>query len=149
VAFSPDGRTALSGSYDETVRLWDLATGQTLRTFSGYSGPVQSEAFSPDGNLALSGSGDNTLMLWQTDTVANLIAFIRANRYVPELPCAQRALYDVPPLCPTAESGPLVATLQPSSASIQPTATLETSLRSTATVAAYPEPLSPTVEVQP
>jgi len=35
VAFSPDGKTALSSAHDNTLRLWDVATGQTLRTFKG------------------------------------------------------------------------------------------------------------------
>ena len=37
VAFSPDGKWALSGSYDNTVRLWDCQTGQELRSFLGHS----------------------------------------------------------------------------------------------------------------
>jgi WD40 repeat protein len=99
VAFSPDGTTALSGSSDKTLRLWDVATGQELRTFKGHMEQVRSVAFSPDGRTALSGSDDKTLRLWRIDTVTDLIAFIQANRYVPELPCTQRVLYDVPPLC--------------------------------------------------
>src|SRR5438128_2288007 len=37
VAFSPDGRTALSASDDHTLRLWDIATGKEVRTFTGHS----------------------------------------------------------------------------------------------------------------
>ena len=64
VVFSPEGRTALSGSGDNTVRLWNVATGRELRRFKGHFGCVQSVAFAPDGQRALSGSYDNTLILW-------------------------------------------------------------------------------------
>ena len=65
VAFSPDGRTALSGSDDNTLILWDVASGSELRRFTGHRDDVWSVAFSPDGRTALSGSGDETLILWQ------------------------------------------------------------------------------------
>ena len=64
VAFSPDGRTALSGSNDYTLKLWDIASGRELRTFKGHTGNVRSVAISPDGRTALSGSDDKTLKLW-------------------------------------------------------------------------------------
>jgi WD40 repeat protein len=63
-AFSPDGRLALSASEDQTLRLWDVATGETLRTFEGHTDAVYGCAFSPDGRLALSASTDGTLRLW-------------------------------------------------------------------------------------
>ncbi len=66
--FSPDGRLALSGSTDETIRLWDLQTGKCLRTLEGHEGFVNSVCFSPDGRLALSGSWDKTLRLWNLQT---------------------------------------------------------------------------------
>ncbi|MEJ2118417.1 MAG: WD40 repeat domain-containing protein [Alphaproteobacteria bacterium] len=67
VAFSPDGRTALSGSKDNTLKLWDVASGKELRTFTGHSNPVHSVAFSPDGRTALSGSKDNTSRTYYDD----------------------------------------------------------------------------------
>jgi WD40 repeat protein len=48
----------VSGSHDKTVRLWDAATGATLQTLEGQSGPVGSVAFSPDGKQVVSGSWD-------------------------------------------------------------------------------------------
>ena len=68
VAFSPDGKLALSGCWDSTLKLWDVVTGLEVRTFSGHSDWVASVAFSPDGKLALSGSSDQTLKLWDVLT---------------------------------------------------------------------------------
>jgi len=64
VAISPDGKTALSGSDDKTLKLWDLSSGKTLHTLEGHRGGVYAVAISPDGKTALSGSNDNTLKLW-------------------------------------------------------------------------------------
>ena len=66
VAFSPDGRTALSGSSDKTLKLWEVATGKEIRTFTSVTDLVRSVAFLPDGRTALSGSyGTLTLSVVQ------------------------------------------------------------------------------------
>ena len=58
VAFSPDGQTALTGSWDNTARLWDVTTGQPRGTVLKHDGIVNAVAFSPDGQTALTGSQD-------------------------------------------------------------------------------------------
>jgi WD40 repeat protein len=66
LAFSPGGDKLISASKDQTVRLWDVASGQEVRTFSGHKGLVGDVAFGPDGKSAVSGGRDRTLRLWWT-----------------------------------------------------------------------------------
>jgi WD40 repeat protein len=69
VAFSPDGSTLASGSWDNTIKLWNVATGGLLRTLTGHTKGVSSVAFSPDGMTLASGSyDDNTIRLWNVAT---------------------------------------------------------------------------------
>ena len=65
VAFSRDGRRALSASNDATVRLWDVKTAKELHCFAGHRGRVWGVAFSPDGRSALSCGEDCTIRLWR------------------------------------------------------------------------------------
>jgi len=66
VAISSDGQFALSGSWDGTLRLWDLNTGNTTRRFVGHTKDVLSVAFSADNRQIVSGSRDKTINLWNT-----------------------------------------------------------------------------------
>jgi len=66
VVLSSDGQFALSGSWDKTLRLWDLSTGQTTRQFVGHTKDVLSVAFSADNRQIVSGSRDKTIKLWNT-----------------------------------------------------------------------------------
>ena len=74
VAFSRDGTRVPSGSYDQTMKLWDAATGALLRTFDA-GDPIRSVAFSPDGTRALSSSG-TTVKIWKIKTGELLASMI-------------------------------------------------------------------------
>jgi len=63
---SSDGQFALTGSWDGTLRLWDLNFGTTTRRFVGHTGDVLSVAFSADNRQIVSGSRDKTIKLWNT-----------------------------------------------------------------------------------
>ncbi len=64
VSFSPDGSLLLSTSQDNTVRVWDFAAAQALKTFRGHGGRVQAAAFLADGRRILSAAHDNTVREW-------------------------------------------------------------------------------------
>jgi WD40 repeat protein/tRNA A-37 threonylcarbamoyl transferase component Bud32 len=68
VAFSPDGRTLLTGSFDKTARLWDAATSQARGLPLRHEDEVWAVAFSPDGRTVLTGSKDRTARLWDGAT---------------------------------------------------------------------------------
>ncbi len=146
VQFAPDGQTFLSGGGDSLVLVWDVETGQVVARLTGHTAPITGAGFTPDGayvvsasedgtirtwevakarlvrrndvgsavwalallpdgRVALSGSQDKTARLWDVTPLEleELIAWTRANRYVPPLTCEQRALFRIEPLCPQQE----------------------------------------------
>ena len=92
VAFSPDNRWLASGGKDNVIKIWDLTTGNVLRTLYGHSSNINALAVSDDGKLLASGSGnvkddrdfgifikggvvggeDNTVRIWSVQTGAEL-----------------------------------------------------------------------------
>jgi WD40 repeat protein len=107
VAFGLDGETVLSGSEDRTIRLWDIESGAERFRFEGHSTTVQDvlplpgDPQRPEQWRILSRDMRGGHILWQlppTD-VEELVAQTYANRYVRDLTCDERRLYNVPPLC--------------------------------------------------
>jgi WD40 repeat protein len=65
VSFSPDGRRIVSGSSDNTIRIWDASTMEQIGSpLTGHEDWVRSVSFSPDERRIASGSGDNTIRIW-------------------------------------------------------------------------------------
>ena len=67
MAFSPDGGTIVSGTWNGTLFTWDSATGKQIRTSFGHH-TVSSIAFSPDGRVVASGSAEKTVRIWDAST---------------------------------------------------------------------------------
>lgn len=63
---SSDGAYALSSSWDKSLRLWELSSGNTTRTFVGHTNDVLSVSFSADNRQIVSGSRDRSIKLWNT-----------------------------------------------------------------------------------
>lgn len=68
VAYSPDGALIASAGADNTIKLWDAASGREMRSLVGHTNIVFSVAFSPDGRLILSGGNDKMIRLWDVAT---------------------------------------------------------------------------------
>jgi hypothetical protein len=67
-AVTPDGRRVVSASWDDTLKVWELETGQELATLEGHGDSVTGCAVTPDGRRVVSASGDNTLKVWELET---------------------------------------------------------------------------------
>ncbi len=73
--FSPDGTKALSSSQDNSIRLWNVATGKEIGKFEGHDDDVNCVIFNSTGSSALSGGSDKTVRLWDLDQGTELKKF--------------------------------------------------------------------------
>ncbi len=76
VAFSPDGRALAFATFDGSIQLWDVSTGQLTGTFGGDLGTVFTVAFNPDGTALATGGIDNTVRVWNLQTGEPLLALV-------------------------------------------------------------------------
>ncbi len=75
VAWSPDGKRIASGSYDNTVQVWNAGDGSQPFTYKGHSDMVAAVAWSPDGKRIASGSADNTVQVWNPSDGSQLFIY--------------------------------------------------------------------------
>ncbi|MBD2506090.1 WD40 repeat domain-containing protein [Nostoc muscorum FACHB-395] len=68
LAISADAKLLVSGSWDQTIKIWQLETGELLHTLKGHRDKVYAIALSPDGQIIASGSADKTIKLWHLQT---------------------------------------------------------------------------------
>jgi len=79
VAFHPKCPVLASGSYDQKVILWNIESGELVRSLKGHEAAVISVAFSPKGDFLATGSEDETIRLWEVET-GNIIKTLRIPR---------------------------------------------------------------------
>jgi WD40 repeat protein len=74
---SADGRRAVScsGSWEHSLKVWDLASGRLLQTLAGHTGSVSDFALTPDGRRAVTASWDKTLKVWDIESGAPIATF--------------------------------------------------------------------------
>lgn len=70
-----DGKRAVFGSYDGTLTVSDIETGEALRTLVGHGGWISAVALTPDGKLAVSASADRSVIVWDLEAGALLASF--------------------------------------------------------------------------
>ena len=68
VTITPDGTKAVSGSYDKTIRVWDINSGQCILTLRGHTNGVSAVTITPDGTKIISASHDKTLKVWDINS---------------------------------------------------------------------------------
>jgi WD40 repeat protein len=92
VTFSPDGTRIAAGDMNGQITLWNAASGEEIRTFTGHTGWVESVAFSPDGKRLASGSKDYTARIWDVSSGAELARLISFGGSDTQIASATRGL---------------------------------------------------------
>jgi WD40 repeat protein len=104
LAFNREGTQLISGADDETLIVWDVASGRNMRRFTD-TNLIQRLFYAPDGNSIYTISLDRVAQ-WRLDTLPQLLQWTYQNRYIPTMRCEDRALFGVEPLCTDATRVP-------------------------------------------
>ena len=72
VAITPDRKYIVSGSDDNTIKIWDFNSGKEIKTLSGHNNEVMSVAITPDEKYIVSGSADKTIKIWDFNSGENV-----------------------------------------------------------------------------
>jgi len=118
VVLTPNGRCAISGSWDGTLRVWDLESGRSVRTLEGHTDWINAVAVTLDGDRAISASADRTLRVWDLESGQSVRTLqghtdrINAVVVTPDGHCAISAAADRTLLVWDLESGQSVRTLE-------------------------------------
>ncbi|THU82460.1 WD40 repeat-like protein, partial [Dendrothele bispora CBS 962.96] len=101
VAYSPDGRYIVSGSWDKTIRIWDSQTGQPVgHPLQGHTREVNSVAYSPDGRYIVSGSHDKTVRVWDSQIHHHINQYLMRNQNLPDFSENSFSYVSSPTNCP-------------------------------------------------
>ena len=73
--FLPDGLSAISASFDGTLRTWNLETAEKIQEFRGHEGSIWRVALSPDGKTAFSGGNDAAVLSWDVSSGSQIRSF--------------------------------------------------------------------------
>jgi len=82
VAVTPDGRHIVSGSWDKTLKVWDLESGRELTILKGHTEFIKAVVITPDGKRVISGSQDKTLRVWDLENDRELAVLRGHTSYV-------------------------------------------------------------------
>ena len=97
--FNPDDSTIITGSEDNTLRLWDATNGNELRR-ERHLAPIYGAEFSPDNNVVVSSSQDGIINIWNMpSSINNLLNWVKVNRYIRELTCDEKINYQIDQNC--------------------------------------------------
>ena len=98
-SFSSDGKYIATASSDNTVRLWDVETGEELRRYTG-DAPIENVVFSQDGKYILTGADDGTARLWDVDYHTTMAYLCNHLRDFTDEERTQYGIKDKTPTCP-------------------------------------------------